>query len=113
MHETAIVTGLMKILDGKAAEHGFTRITKVRLKLGRLRGLDPRQIRGAFEVFSEGSPADGAELVIEEVPVAARCRACGHDYTVEGWQFACPACGSDDADIVAGRELYVESFDAH
>ncbi len=111
MHETAVVMGLLDILERKAAENGIGRITAVRLKLGRLRGLDARQIVGTFEVLSEGSRAEGAKLVVDDVAVAARCRDCGHDFTVEGWRLACPACGSEDVDVVAGRELFIETFD--
>jgi hydrogenase nickel incorporation protein HypA/HybF len=112
MHETAVVEGLMRILTAKAREHGVERIAVVRLKIGRLRGLDSRQIRGCFEVFSEGTLADGARLDIEEVAVEARCRSCGSIYGVPRFQFACPACGSGEADVLKGRELHIESFDA-
>jgi len=111
MHETAVVDGLMRILTTKAREHGIERIAVVRLKIGRLRGLDSRQIRGCFEVFSEGTAADGARLDIDEVAIEARCRSCGSIYPVPRFEFACPACNSRDADVLKGRELHIESFD--
>lgn len=111
MHETAVVMGLLDILERKAVEAGIARITAVKVKLGRLRGLDARQIVGTFEVLAEGSRAEGARLIVDEVAVAARCRACGHEFVVEGWRLVCPACGSDEVDVTAGRELYVETFD--
>ena len=113
MHETAVVQGLMRILTAKAIEHGITRIVAVRLKIGRLRGLDARQIRGCFEIFAEGTAAEGARLDIEEVVVEARCRACGRTYEVQRFRFECPACGSVEADVLKGRELEIESFDGH
>jgi hydrogenase nickel incorporation protein HypA/HybF len=113
MHETAIVEGLMRILAEKAREHGIDRIVRVRLKVGRLRGLDVRQIRGCFEIFAEQTAAEGARLDIEEVAVEARCRACGKVYEVPRFRLACPVCGGEDADIVKGRELEISSFDGH
>ena len=113
MHETAIVEGLMRILKAKALEHGIDRIVRVRLKIGRLRGLDSRQIRGCFEFFAEQTAAEGASLDIEEVAVEARCRGCGTSYEVPHFRFGCPDCGSEEADIVKGRELEIESFDGH
>jgi hydrogenase nickel incorporation protein HypA/HybF len=111
MHETAVVEGLMRILTEKAAEHDIVRIASVRVIIGRLRGLDSRQIAGCFEIFAEGTIAEGARLDIIEVAVEARCRACTHTYEVPHYQFECPACGSSEADTVKGRELYIESFD--
>jgi hydrogenase nickel incorporation protein HypA/HybF len=113
MHETAIVQGLMRILTAKAREHGIARIVCVRLRIGRLRGLDVRQVRGCFEIFAEATAAEGARLEIEEVGVEARCRACGQTYGVPRFQFECPACGSGDAEVIKGRELELESFDGH
>lgn len=112
MHETAVVEGLLRILADHAAAHGVDRVVSVHLKVGRLRGLDPRQLRGAFEIFAEETVAAGARLDVEVVPIEARCRGCGHGWVVPGWSFECPNCGGTDADIVTGRELHVESFEA-
>lgn len=112
MHETAVVEGLMRILADQARKNGVGRITTVRLRIGRLRGLDSRQIRGCFEMFAEGTMAEGARLEIDEVAVGAKCRVCGREYEVERYRFDCPNCGSSDAEVLSGRELYIESFDA-
>lgn len=112
MHETAVVQGLMRILKQTARANGVKRVVSVKLKIGRLRGLDSRQIRAGFEMFAEGTLAEGARLDIDEVEVEARCKACGTAFTVERYQFQCPACGSADADVTAGRELHIESFEA-
>jgi hydrogenase nickel incorporation protein HypA/HybF len=111
MHETTVVMGLMRILSDRAEAAGIDRIVSVKLRIGRLRGLDPRQIRGAFELFAEDTVAAGARLDIEEVPVEAVCTACGTVWTVPDWRFVCPNCGGSDADTRTGRELYVESFE--
>jgi hydrogenase nickel incorporation protein HypA/HybF len=110
MHEASIVQGLMSILAAKASEHGVDRIVAVQLKIGRLRGIDSRQIRSCFEIFAEGTAAEGASLDIVEIAPEAKCRACGRSYEVQRYRFECPACGGTDADVVKGRELYVESF---
>lgn len=112
MHETAVVMGLLDILERKAAENDVGRIVSVKVVLGRLRGLDPRQIVGAFEIFSEGTRAAGARLIVEEVEPTARCGGCGTVFTVKGWSIACPSCGVEDAEILTGRELHVAEFEA-
>ena len=112
MHETAIVTGLMRILEEKAAAHGVERILRVTLKVGRLRAVEPAQLAACFEMFAEGTLADGAELVIDEVAVRARCKTCGTEFEVPRFRFDCPGCGGGDVDVIAGQELYMESFDA-
>lgn len=111
MHETAIVSGLMKILTEQAALHGVARIARVNLKVGRLRGVDPRQLRACFELFAEETLADGAELVVDEVGVRGRCRACGCDFDVPRYRFECPECKGRDIAVLSGQELYIDSFE--
>ena len=67
MHEMSVAHGLLTIIEARAREHGIVRVTRARLKIGRLRGLDARQLRLAFEALAEGGIAAGAELEIEEI----------------------------------------------
>ncbi|WP_028535103.1 hydrogenase maturation nickel metallochaperone HypA [Paludibacterium yongneupense] len=112
MHETAIVSGLMRILEQRAAAHDISRIVAVTLKVGRLAAVEPAQLRACFEMFAEDTIADGAELRIDTVAVRARCKVCATEFEVERFRFACPACASGDVDVLSGRELYIESFEA-
>ena len=111
MHEAAVVAGLLEILDRKAEEAKIARITKVRVVVGRLRGLDPRQLVAIFEPMAEGRRAEGAEVEIVDVIPRLRCRACDTEFDAAGWVVTCPTCGAEDGEVIAGRELHVESFD--
>ncbi len=112
MHETAIVEGLMRLREKQAAQHRVTRILSVTVKVGRLRAVEPQQLVACFEMFAEGSVAEGARLTIEAVPVRAACRACGTEFEVPRFRFECPACSGGDVAILQGQELYIESFAA-
>lgn len=111
MHETAVVAGLMDILLRQAKAHRIGHISVVRLQIGRLRGLDLRQIRGMFELLAEGTIAECARLDIDDVAVEAHCQTCSTGWRVEAYRFQCPECGSNDAEVVRGRELHIISFD--
>lgn len=113
MHETAIVTGLMRIIETQAARHGSTCVSKVRLKVGRLRAVEPQQLSSCFEMFAEGTVAEGAELVIDVVEVRGRCRACRHEFDIPRFRFECPTCGGNDIEVTQGQELYIESLDVN
>lgn len=112
MHEASIVEGLMRILEQQAARHGVSAIRRVNVKAGRLRAVEPRQLVSCFEMFAEGTVADGAELIVDEVPVRTRCKACGREFDVPRYRFECPDCGGGDVDVIQGQELYIESFEA-
>ncbi len=111
MHELSIVASLFETLEEKAREHRARKITTVRLKVGRLAGVVPEFLKTAFDVYKEGTIADGAVLEIEETPITVRCRACGTETARDDFVLACPACGSTDIELIEGLELLLDRIE--
>ena len=108
MHELSLASGIVAI----AAEHAAgRRVTRVELKVGHLRQVVPSALEFAFQLVAEGTPAEGAELVLEHVPPRVACPRCRAEGDVDRFPLACPECGSLDVDLVAGDELTVESLE--
>lgn len=108
MHELALADAVVRIAARHAAGR---RVTQVHVKVGYLRQVVPGAFSFSFELVAAGTEIEGAELVIEEVPAAVACRACGSEGEVEGFPLACPACGSLDTDVIRGEELQVEELE--
>lgn len=111
MHEAAIVSSLIAILNRQASLHGVTHIRRVSLKVGQLKAVEPQALAACFEAFAEGSVADAAELCIESVPARVRCRNCNTESVIRRFRFVCDACGGSDLAVTAGEELYIENFE--
>ena len=107
MHELSIALGIVDAAAEEAARRE-RRVFAVHLRLGALSGVVPDALRSAFELAREQEPlVAAAELVIEEVPVAAFCPACAVEREVPFPELACPACGTPTPEVVRGRELEV------
>ncbi|MBU5635330.1 hydrogenase maturation nickel metallochaperone HypA [Geomonas sp. Red69] len=113
MHEITLVTGLFEIINEQVAVRGIESISKVRLKVGELAAVEPMTLAACFEVVAQGTVAEGAELEIEEVPLAGRCRGCGERFRIVNFNFICPCCAGGDVEMTGGRELYLESLEAN
>lgn len=111
MHEVSICESIIDILREQAAAHGATRVRSVRLVIGEMSGVIEDAMRFAFEVVSRDTIAEGAELVIENRPLTARCKGCGGEFHVQGYAFSCAHCGGPEIEIVSGRELMVEDLE--
>jgi hydrogenase nickel incorporation protein HypA/HybF len=111
MHEASIVSGLMALLLKQAAKHGVDRISRVTVKVGKLRSVEPRALTACFEVFAEETIAEGAELVVDTVPIRAHCDDCGAEFEISGFVFRCNHCQSSHVTLTSGEELYIESFE--
>ena len=111
MHELSIALGIVDVAAEEVARRGG-RVVVVHMKVGQLSGVVPAALRSAFELAREPEPAlAAAELVIEEVPVAARCPACAAERAVPFPELRCPACGGPTPDVVRGRELEVVALE--
>ena len=108
MHELAIAESVVRI----ACEHaGGRRVARVELQVGHLRQVVPSALEFAFGLVADGTPAAGAELAIEEVPAAGRCRACGAESELQAFPLVCGACGGFELDVLRGEELLVDALE--
>src|SRR3954451_15470198 len=108
MHELSLAQAVVAIATEHAAGR---RVVKVELKVGHLRQVVPSALSFAFELVAQGTPVEGAELVMTVVPATVRCRSCGEESELDDWPLLCGRCGSADVAVVAGEELSVESLD--
>ncbi len=108
MHEASLMGELLAIVDRAARTEGGGPVRTVHLRIGEMAGVNEEALRFAFEVMSKGTAAEGSKLEIEKVPLRARCGACGADSNPADFVFRCPACGSGDVMILAGREMEVD-----
>jgi hydrogenase nickel incorporation protein HypA/HybF len=83
----------------------------VEIEVGHLRQVVPSALEFAFELLVSGTELEGAELAIEEVPAAGRCRDCGSETTLNAFPLMCAACGALDLQITAGEELLVAALE--
>lgn len=106
MHELGIMASALDAIQGQAARHGATRVTRIVLRVGALAGVDVDALRFAYEALAPGGPAAGATLEIEQVPARAWCRRCDAEFGADrGLVFQCPYCHEYSGEIRSGREL--------
>jgi hydrogenase nickel incorporation protein HypA/HybF len=65
----------------------------------------------AFEALSPGTMAEGATLVINQVPAKSRCLECGAEYDHDRFQMICPECGALNVELLQGRELRIDAIE--
>jgi hydrogenase nickel incorporation protein HypA/HybF len=108
LHELAIAESVVQIADRHADGR---RVTKVYLKVGHLRQVVPSALAFSFELVAQGTPIEGAQLEMEEVPAIGSCRGCGEKSRLESFPLQCKVCGGVDLELLEGEELYVESLE--
>jgi hydrogenase nickel incorporation protein HypA/HybF len=108
MHELSIADAIVAV----ASQHADgRRVARVEVKVGRLRQVVSSALAFAFDLVAEGTPVEGAELEIDEVPVRVACRECAAESRATEFPLACASCGSLHVDVVAGEELFVDALE--
>ena len=107
MHELSLATAMIDELKTIMQKENAQRICSVTVEIGALSGVEAEPMAFAFPFASEGTCADGAELIIEKRALTLRCKACGHESTPDEPFPICLDCGSTDVDILSGRDFMI------
>jgi len=108
MHELSIALSILETAADEARRHGGGRIRAIHLRLGPLAGVIKEALVSAFDLARDTEAQGDATLLIEEVPIVARCPKCRTDRPVVAIdQLCCVECGTPTPDLVSGRELEV------
>lgn len=96
----------------EAARRGGAQVSAIHLRLGPLSGVVREALLFSYEVACEGTPLEGSQLVIEDVPVVVYCPTCSGERTLASIQnFCCPDCGTPTSQVVGGKELEVVALE--
>ncbi|MFC1729645.1 hydrogenase maturation nickel metallochaperone HypA [candidate division KSB1 bacterium] len=110
MHEFSIATDLIDLVISSMTEYPGAKVKSITVSVGILSGVDPEALQFCFPEAAKGTHADGAELILEMVPLIVDCPDCAtrHD---GGRSLKCPKCGSGDVTVCYGKDLILSTFD--
>jgi hydrogenase nickel incorporation protein HypA/HybF len=111
MHEAALIQNLISIAEKTIKENNIKHVNSITLSVGRMSNAMPDALIFAYEAFTQNSSLNGAELIINEVPIKVRCERCGFNYEPDDFPFICPECRSNFYSIIQGEDIYIESLD--
>jgi len=107
MHELGIAQNILQIVQQSVPPHLASDVRGIRLRVGKLSGVVPDSLDFCFGVMVSQTEMTQASLDIEQIPIVAKCKDCGHRFEMEDWSFSCPACKGLSLDLISGRELEV------
>ena len=111
MHEMGIMSGVLDSVNAAAQNAQAECVTKIILNIGEMTEIIQDSLEFAFQVMSEGTLSEGAELVIKTVTPHSICLDCGHEFNHDRFHRTCPECGSYSTSMTRGRELDIESIE--
>jgi hydrogenase nickel incorporation protein HypA/HybF len=80
---------MIRVVDHAMKAHEGARLRRVFVDVGRGSTVEPSLLREAFGVIVSGGPYDGVELVINDIPLSGRCKACGRSFQYQEIALGC------------------------
>ena len=111
MHEMSIAEQLLDSVIETAKQNDAKKIDLVNVELGVMRLVVPEALEMAFQACTKDTMADGAELIMKEVPVKIKCRKCDTEFNAEIGNFVCTVCGKASGEIIEGNEIIITSIE--
>lgn len=111
MHESTLARQVLDTVLQRSVSEGASRVRVVRGWVAETESLSAESLSFHFTAHARGTSAEGAQLLLDLIHVAARCRACGHTYAPEHHLLLCPGCGSTDGEELGQTGLAVTSIE--
>ncbi len=111
MHEMSIAEGIRRIVDQHADRPDITRVTRVRLEIGRFAGVERAALDFAWGVVMRGSKAEGATLEVIDLPGIALCYDCMKTVMINNRLDPCPDCGGGRLMPEGGDEMRIKDLE--
>lgn len=90
-----------------AEERGHGKVTKIHLVIGKASTYSPDVVTNYFNECAMGTIAEGAEIVVKEVPASLRCPNCGRVFERIPLKYNCPDCGTEGDPCEIGTEMEI------
>jgi len=111
MHEYPITQQIIKIAAEHCKKAHGTKVTAVNLVIGDYSGYVGDSVHMYFDLISEGTVCEGAEVHIEHIKPKLQCEDCGELFDKPILSFECPKCGGQGGPTDIGKEFYIESIE--
>ncbi len=111
MHELSVCQSMLRQVSEVARQHDARYVSRVRIRIGVLSGVEPDLLKQVFPVASAGTIAEGAQLSIKTLPVCVRCESCWTESEVEANKLVCSACGDWHTRLISGSEMLLDSIE--
>jgi len=109
MHELAIAQNIIDTVNELKKE--YSNIKKVTVVCGKLQQIVPDSLIFYLDIIKKERGFENTEFIIKENKLKIKCKNCNKISMLDEITFICPACNSNEIEILNGNELYIEKIE--
>jgi hydrogenase nickel incorporation protein HypA/HybF len=111
MHELIVTENILEIALKHAKQAGASKVTDIHLVIGNLSSIVDDSVSFYWNIISEDTICNNANLHIKRIPAELQCTDCGKQYAIDSGLSPCPACGSTKVKVISGEEFWLDSIE--
>lgn len=113
MHELSIMKNILEVVLESGEEMGAKKISRINIIAGAFTEFVPRYAQLYFDMISQNTIAEKAEIHIDTSPAIIKCRFCGSETQVDIRHLVmkCNRCHSEQVELISGREIMIDSIE--
>lgn len=114
MHEMALCTEVVNVVETTAQEAGAIKVNNISMVIGEMRDIIIDLFDGFFHYLTKDTIAEDASVIFTTMPATLRCHECGCVFPVDLHAtdvVSCPTCDCHDYELATGNEFFIESID--
>ena len=110
MHELSIAVNIVEMIEDSVEKEKAHIVIKFEIDVGTLSGVIIETLEFALEEAVKDSVCSKAIWKINKIEAKAKCRKCGHIYSVDDYFSPCPKCTEFGKEILRGKEIQLKSI---
>ena len=112
MHETSIISGIMRTLEQEFDAEKLNKMTGIYVKVGILSNIEPRLLMNAYEAsHMTNASYRNVKLNIEMTELKIQCESCDHITDVKNYSFLCDNCQKPSKNVIQGEEMLIHKVE--
>jgi len=109
MHELSLAQSMLRIIEETLG--GRRPLVSATVTVGAFSGIEAESLRFCFTEIAKVEGFGEPELVVNQLPLKARCEACGAEFAMKDVFEMCPQCGSMNRNIEGGFEFTLDAVE--
>jgi len=110
MHELGVVIEVVKTVEKFAEKNGVTKIDRLVLQIGELSSMIPKYIQACYPAAVDDTIMEKTKLEIEILPGNGICKNCNEVFNILQNEGKCPECGSEEIEVLSGKEFLIKEI---
>lgn len=113
MHELSIMKNILEVVLEYGVQARAQKISRININAGAFTEFVPRYAQLYFDMISQNTIAEKAKIHINTTPAIVKCRLCGQETEIDIKHLikTCTNCRSEQIELIAGRELQIDSIE--